>query len=82
MGYDVTPEAQPRGEQRRCCDDARPVPVLVPQHPDVPWNNRCSTGSATSAAAAAASLSLSLRRGGRKLRRSVPDAVRVEVTYK
>jgi hypothetical protein len=74
MGYDVTPEAQPRCEQRRCSDDARPVPVLVPQHPDVP---RCYTGTSTAA---------SLRRGRgrrrrRKLRRSVSDAVRVEVAY-
>ena len=71
MGYDVTAEAQARGEQRRSGNDARPVPVLVPQHGARPGRRR-RRGRRPRA-----------RRSGvrQQLRRGVSDAVRVEVAH-
>ena len=47
MRYDVTAEAQARGEQRRCGHDPCAVPVLVPEHVAPPGRRRprgCGAG--------------------------------------
>ena len=66
MRYDVTAEAQARGERRRCGHDPGAVPVLVPQHGAPPGRGRRRPRGS----------------GAREqLCRGVVDAVRVEVAH-